>query len=514
VVQGQMIEQRSEVGADGVSTLRHYVNVLWRRKWLLIVPLVLLPAVVYVSSKREPAVYEAFADVLVNRQEAAATSLVGQTPAYDDVGRTIDTQVRLARAEPLLRRVLDRAGEETLGTRTLFNKSTVFPLANVVRFTVHDKQRDRASRLATAYAEEFVRYRRELDTSGYAATLDQLRKQIGQLETADRVDSPLYVRLADREKQLEALTALATSNVTVVQTALPGDEEQIAPRPGRNTMLAAVVGLVLGLVLIALWETLSTRPRSVEEAEGLLGIPFLGRLQLGGRSPSAEADAFHTLRTNLELANTQIGARTIVVSSLHGGEGKTTVAANVAAAFSRAGRRVLLADLDLREGLLTKRLGVDNRRGVTALARGEGSVDEAVVTVPVDATHAVDVVASGALPSNPGDLLASGTLQAALAQLQERADLVVVDVAPVLDSADAAALSTRLEHAALLLVVDGRRARRPELARARRAIDVLPIAKIGFALTEGGDGGPLHVGTSRSSEEAARRRVGTAEQAA
>jgi capsular exopolysaccharide synthesis family protein len=509
-----MIEQRSEVGADGVSTLRHYVNVLWRRKWLAIVPLVLLPALVYVSSKREPAVYEAFAEVLVNRQEAAATSLVGQTPAFDDFGRTLDTQVRLARTEGVLRSVLDRAGLPNTSTRALKKDSSVFPLDNLIRFTVSSKQRDLAPRLATAYAEEFVRFRRELDTAGYAATLDELRKQIGQLEAAGRVDSPLYVRLADREKQLEALTALSSSNVSVVQTAARGDEEQVAPRPMRNTALAAVVGLVLGLLLVARWETLSTRPRSVEESEGLLGIPFLGRLQLGGRSPSAEADAFHTLRTNLELANTQVGARTIVVTSLHGGEGKTTVAANIAAAFSRAGRRVVLADLDLREGLLTKRLGVDNRRGVTALARGEGSVDEAVVTVPVDATHAVDVVASGALPSNPGDLLASRTLQTALAQLQERAELVVVDVPPVMDSADAAALSTRLEHAALLLVVDGRRARRPELARARRAIDVLPIAKIGFALTEGGDGGPLHVGTSRPSDETARRQVGTAEQAA
>jgi capsular exopolysaccharide synthesis family protein len=509
-----MIEQRSEVGADGVSTLRHYVNVLWRRKWLAIVPLVLLPALVYVSSKREPAVYEASADVLVNRQEAAATSLVGQTPAFDDVGRSIDTQIRLARTDPLLRRVLDRAGEDDTPTRALRNKSTVFPLSNILRFTVQNEQRDLAPRLATAYAEEFVRFRRELDTSGYAATLEELRKQIGQLETAGRVDSPLYVRLADREKQLEALTALSRSNVSVVQTASPGDEEQVAPRPLRNAALAAVAGLVLGLLLVALWETLSTRPRSVEESEGLLGIPLLGRLQLGGRSPSAEADAFHTLRTNLELANTHVGAHTIVVSSLHGGEGKTTVAANVAAAFSRAGRRVALVDLDLREGLLTKRLGVDNRRGVTTLARGEGTVDEAVVTVPVDATHSVDVVPSAPLPSNPGDLLASRSLQAALAQLQERADLVVVDVPPVLDSADAAALSTRLDRAALLLVVDARRARRPELARARRTLDVLPIAKIGFALTEGGDGGPLHVGTSRSTEDSARRRVGTAEQAA
>ena len=506
-------DHRTEVRPDGVSTLRLYVQAVWRRKWLVLVPLVLLPLVTLLASLRQPSVYEASADILVNRQEAATATLIGQTPALDDPERTMETQVLLASVPAVLERTIEAAGVTGLSPGALRNNSTVFPLADILRFVVSDEDPGRAARLASEYAREFVRYRRELDTVGLEATLAQVTRQIEQLEAAGNVNSPLYVRLADREQQLESLTALRTSNVSVVQTSTAGDAEQVAPRPRRNAALALVAGLVVGLILVFLWETLSTRPRSAQEFEDLLGMPFLARLKAGRGGSSllthaaigGEADAVHTLRTNLELASSAAGgARKIMVTSARAGEGKSATTAQLGIALARAGRHVTLVDLDLRSSALTRLMGLDDRRGVTSLVRGECELAEALVAIPLDqedepggaaATNGrrdfgalLEVVGAGPLRGHPSEILSSTALASVLAELEHRADIVLVETPPLLDASDAASVATRLDG--LLLVVSSRDARGPTLADVRRTVDAWPLAKLGFALTEGGDERP------------------------
>jgi Mrp family chromosome partitioning ATPase len=488
------------------------VQALWRRKWIVLVPLVLVPLVTLLASLGQASVYEASADVLVNRQEAATTTLIGQTPALDDPERTMETQVLLASVPAVVERTIQAAGVTGLSPGALRNSSTVFPLADILRFVVSDEDPGRAARLASEYARQFARYRRELDTVGLEATLAQVTRQIEQLEAAGNANSPLYVRLADREQQLESLTALRTSNVSVVQTSTAGDAEQVAPRPLRNAALALVAGLVVGLILVFLWETLSTRPRSTQEFEDLLGMPFLARLKAGRGGSSLlthaaigrEADAVHTLRTNLELASSAVGARKIMVTSARGGEGKSATTAQLGIALARAGRHVTLVDLDVRSSALTRLMGLDNRRGVTSLVRGECELAEALVAIPLDqeeeasapaATNGrrdfgalLEVVGSGPLRGHPSETLSSTALASVLAELERRADIVLVETPPLLDAPDAASVATRLDG--LLLVVSSRDARGPTLADVRRTVDAWPLAKLGFALTEGGDEPP------------------------
>ncbi len=504
---------RSEVGPDGVSTLRHYLRALWRRKWIGLVPVVVLPLVTLVGSLDQSPQYAVTADVLIDRQDAVVTSLIGQTPALDDVGRTMDTQSVIAREPALVERALAAAGVPRSATKQFLTKSGAFPVSNVLRFSVTDPDRARAARLASAYAREFVRYRRELDTAGLARTLADLRSRITRLEAAGQVGAPLYARLTEREQQLESLRALRTSNVSLVQLARGRDALELAPRPRRDIALSLVAGLVIGLVLVFLAESLSTRPRSEEEMEALLGMPFCGRLgpaarRAGGSSPpllgdpgGPGADAVHTVRANLELANAAVGARTIMVTSLHAGEGVSAAAANLAVALARSGRHVAIVDLDLREPSLAALFGLDDRLGVTTLARGECEVSEALLPIPL--THAdgsgstapasngsgavgalLEVVTAGPRSAHPTELLSSGALAAALAHMRQRAEIVLVVLPALLDVPDAALVSPRVDG--LLLVLDPRRARRPELAEARRTLAAWPPAKLGFALTEGG----------------------------
>ncbi len=533
-----MTDYRSDVGTDGVSTLHHYLRVIWRRKWVALAPLVLIPVVMLLATLRQQALYEASADVLVNRQEAATTSLIGQTPALDDVGRKMATQVRLATVPLVATRVLAAADVTDRSAQALLARSSVFALSDILRFTVSDPEPALASRLAGEYARQFVRYRRELDTAGLAVAIQRLRAEITQLEEAGKADSPLYGRLADREQQLESLQVLSTSNISVVQTPAARDAEQVAPRPLRNTALALVAGLVVALIAVFLWESLSTKPHSDEEIEAVLGMPFLGRLRSASQSNAAslpllddprwpEADNVHALGTSLELVRGPVHVKTIMVTSLHDGEGRSTTTANLGIALARAGRSVALVDLDLRAPSLARMFGIDSRLGVTALGRGDCELDDALVAISLNEAEVgrapdgtdqgrrrlgavLHVLPAGPLPAQPAAILSSDAIAAALAALAQRADIVLVDVPPLLEVSDAAAVSAHVDG--LLLVVDSRRARRPTLVAARRAIEMWPVARLGFALTESPRTRP-HLRASDRAVQPAPARVGQAERA-
>ena len=492
---GESVSEISDI-PEGVSTLRHYLLTLWRRKWLLIAPSVVLPLIVLLASARQAPLYEVTADVLVNRQEVAATSVIGQTPGAEDVGRAMDTNAQLARVPTVVERVLAAEGLTDRSVSGFIGKSSVYPLADVLRFTVNDSDSALAERLAGEYARQFVRYRRELDTAGFARTLRDLGTRLGELERTGRTRTPLYARLVDREQQLDSLLALRSSNVSVVGTPRPGDAEQVAPRPLRNAALAGVAGVVLGLVLAFLAETLGTKPRSGAEIEALLGVPLLARLARAdatSRMPTPlggpVADSFHGLRTAFELENTRVDARAILVTGIAAGSGRSTAAARLGVALARAGRRVTLVDLDLREGVLTRLFGLIDQPGVTSIVAGEARIADALVPIPLeprpghaDAASTLAFLPTGALPAQPVEILSSTRLAATLAELTERSELVLLDTSPLLETPDVASLGLAVD--AVLVVVGAANARRPALAEARRLLELWPAAKLGFALDE------------------------------
>ena len=471
-----------------------------RRKWLFLVPLVILPALMLVATLRQEPVYEAAADVLLERQGAVTTSLIGQTPVVDDVGRTMETQAQLARSDVVLERTIETA-ESELSTHVLLNTSAVFPLADVLRFVTRGDSADTASRLASAYAREFARFRRELDSQNLARTLRPIREQLEQLEAEGAVQSPSYLQLADRARQLESLSALRASSVTIIGTPDAGDAEQIAPRPRRNVALAFAAGLVLSLVLVFLAESLTTRPRTDDELEELLGVSLLARIG-GARagsddagSPPLRTDAIHTLRARLELANARIGARTIMVASPRAESGRTPALLDLALAYARAGRKVAVVDLDFRTPTLTGLLGLDAQVGLANVLAGEADLAEAIVPLSASSVSAtagangrasldpqILAVAAGKASGHPAELLSSTALASVLDRLEESADIVLADAPPILEAPDASAVAPRID--AVLLVVGRASMDGPTLVETSRLVELWPATTLGFAVAE------------------------------
>ncbi len=492
------------------SSLRDYLRVLRRRKWLVIQAAVLVPAAAVALSLHQQTLYEASSEVLLSRQNLAAT--LTNTPdatLSQDADRLVETQANLARVPAVAARVLkaarvtDRTAEDFLDSSSVKAKTN----ADLLEFTVTDPNPALAARLASEYAKQFTIYKRKLDTVALQRAQVELASRLKALEEAGDRRSPLYASLVDKEQQLRTLEALQTANAFVVRSA--GKAPQVQPRPLRNGILGVALGLILGVGLAFLWETLDTRVRSADEIAERLGLPLLARIPEPPRRLRNEnklvmlaepagihAEAFRMLRTNLEFANLERGARTIMVTSAVETEGKSTTVANLAVALARAGKRVALVDLDLRRPFLARLFGLDaNRPGLTDVALGHAELSDAIAPVAISNGRAsgatngqprvegvLEVVPAGPVPPDAGEFVGTKALADILEQLAERAEIILIDAPPLLHVGDAMTLSSRID--ALIVVTRLNVVRRPMLAEMRRVLHACPAAKLGFVLTD------------------------------
>ncbi len=185
---------------------------------------------------------------------------------------------------------------------------------------------------------------------------------------------------------------------------------------------------------------------------------------LNPRSPISEA--YRSLRTNIEFSSLDDPLHTLVVTSAGPEEGKSTTLANLAVATAQAGKRVILADCDLRKPSLHTLFGFDNDTGITSMVVNE----QLIASPPLRETEVpgLFVLCSGALPPNPSELLASRRMEEIIKSLTAQADIVFLDAPPVVAVTDAAVLASKVDG--VLLVIRVGKTRREH---ARRAVNLL-----------------------------------------
>jgi capsular exopolysaccharide synthesis family protein len=166
------------------------------------------------------------------------------------------------------------------------------------------------------------------------------------------------------------------------------------------------------------------------------------------RSPVSEA--FRSLRTNLEFSAIDKPMKTILITGAEVGDGKTTVAVNLASIIAQGGKKVLLVDADLRRPRIHRFIGMHNKIGLTDLFRDTHRVDEVKFTFDESSSSAMDVISSGSLPPNPAELLGTHKMESILKKLASTADVVVIDSPPTL-VADAQILASKVDGVLIVL---------------------------------------------------------------
>ncbi len=515
------------------STLRDYVGVVQRRKWLVLTAVILVPLAAVLLSQLQDPQFTASSTVLLNRQSLAATVTGGQDPnLLQDPELLGRTQAQVARVPAVARRALDAVGMSERSPGELLGLSSVetVPQTDVVlRFNVRDRFPEVAAALATAYARQYTLYRRDLDTTAYKAAQQELRVQMNKLRRSGvSTDSELYSSLLEKHQNLSTLIALQVSNASVLREADEGF--QTAPRTKMNGAIGLFLGIIVGLGFAFTREALDRRVRADQDLDKVIDLPLLARLasppkqadprQLAmiSRTSTPEAEAFRLLRANLELANLDLHARTIMVTSASQKEGKTTTIANLAVALASAGRHVALVDLDLRDPALGRVFGLQMRAGLTQVVLGDVSLADALTRIPLTSGEigpsgrapfmagTLDVLPAGSIPPNPGEVAASAAVADILRELAERVDVVLVDVPPILVVSDAVTLGARVD--ATVVVVRLNVTNRDTLDRLTRVLASVPSAKLGYVLT--GAEMPEGYGVKPPLEQAAQDRRGAA----
>lgn len=180
---------------------------------------------------------------------------------------------------------------------------------------------------------------------------------------------------------------------------------------------------------------------------------------------SIAAEAYRTLRTNIQYSSFDEEVRTIVITSSEPGEGKSTTAGNIALSFAQADKRTIIIDCDLRKPSLHKKFKVSNSVGLSDVLIGKEKID----TVLFKFDDKLDVITSGKLPPNPSEMLGSKTMERLLLALKERYDIIILDTAPLQAVTDAQILSTKADG--IILVVRAEATKRESVLQAKSLIE-------------------------------------------
>jgi Mrp family chromosome partitioning ATPase/capsular polysaccharide biosynthesis protein len=507
------------VNPSANSALSNYVAILRRRRRIVVGIALAIPLLALALSLQEQKLYQARSQVLIERQSLTRelTNTQDQTPA-EDFARVSQTQASLARSPEVARRVLDRLGFRDRAPQGLLSRSSVIsePTTDLLDFETRDPSPAVAQRLANAYAAVFADYRRELDTASIKRARADIGSRIVDLNSRPGPkDSGLLQNLRSKDEQLRTLEALQTSNAAVVRRADGAGVAQ--PRTLRNVVLGLLVGVGLAVGVALLVDTLDTRLRHAEEVDEILQVPLLGRLPKPARRArehelpvsltnprSDQAEAFRVLRTNLEFSAVAEPVESLAITSSVHAEGKSTTVSNLAVTLARAGRDVILVDLDLRRPKLATIFGLTDRPGITQLLLGYASLADAVSEIPLTnwgekqaseprglspaspqlGGGSLQIVTAGPVPPNVDELIGSKKLDEILRGLKRSGSIVLVDAPPLLGLGDTMTIGAKVD--ALMIVARLGTVRRPMLREMRRLLDITTTRVVGYVLANSG----------------------------
>ncbi|PNI08803.1 lipopolysaccharide biosynthesis protein [Arthrobacter sp. AFG7.2] len=441
----------SEVSAAGMG-LRDYARVAmtyW--KYITVVTLIITVIAAAWSAVR-PRIYAAEASAVVL---AVGTDNVSSLLAGDNLAKARAKNYKsLAESRLVAGNVSEATGLNITGDALLGSITVTVPRDTAeIRIKAESPDPATAQRVADAWIVELGKQVQDREIAAAAAAV---ANQPAVPETPGQPAPPVTPPL---------------SLVSLDSATVPTDP--VSPGLGLTALFGAVVGLLLAYSSALLRDRLDRRVRTAGDVERLFSVPVIGALPVDlrltgenkvlggvpaaptagsrGESP-AFAEALRELRTNLTFLDVDNPPRIIVVTSSVSGEGKSTIAANLASAISAGGEQVIVVDGDLRHPSVAKIFDVIPGIGITDILTGKAEVDD-VLQQRSDLPN-LSILGSGRIPPNPSELLSSHAMKQLIDSLSEKG-IVIIDAPPLLPVTDAVLLA-KIADGAIVVVKAGK----------------------------------------------------------
>ncbi len=351
---------------------------------------------------------------------------------------------------------------------------------------LYDEERDQA-RLLTKYQIQDETFRSQRDRKN--RLYDAVLRRLEEISFVEEVDEPNIVKA-------EVLHP-------------PGAGRQVEPDFQNIMTVSTMLGLLVGFGLAFVVDSADKRFRTPEDIQRYLALPVVGHIpvihpnrklsEAANADPNGPAldsglvahfspqgrtaEAYRAVRTALYF-NTQGGGHKVIqVTSPHAGDGKTTLAANLAICVAQSGKRTLLLEADFRRPRCHKMFGLDNMAGVSDAISGE---DEIMDVVQETVVKNLSVVTCGTRPDNPSELLTSVAFERLLEVVREKFEFVIIDTPPILAVTDPSVVAPRVDG--VLIVMRLTKSARRAALRAREVLDSLGTNVVGIVVNGVGQG--------------------------
>jgi len=494
-------------GSPATPSFFDSLSVLWRRKLLILLVLVVAVGATFGIDKSRTKQYQSTATLYFLAQGVSAGSSASTALSTEQLA----TDVALVQSGPV-----QSAVSTALGVPAPPVSVSLVGTTQIADLTVQSTDPAFAAKAANGYAAAYIEQTRQQFVKNQLASEASVQSQINSLQTQiNTVQFRLGVTpstgtsqsalqsqltglyqqqsaLRSQLSQLQLTTAQSSSGGQLVTPAVPSTTPS-SPKTTRDIGIAIVAGLLVGIGFALLRDNLDDRVRGKEQLEQLIpGIPVLGLIPVIAdwrdrklpflvartRPKAPPSEAYRGLRTSIQFMALDNPTKVLQITSPSAGDGKTTTSANLAWIMAEAGQRVVLVGCDLRRPRIHEFFGLTNDIGFTSVLLGEADLKDAVLQVPNQPR--LQVLPTGPVPPNPSELLSSPRTAEVFLSLSAYADMVVVDSAPVLPVTDAAVLS---RHAnAILLVVAAGLVKRRDVSRSVEMFGQINAPLVGTVL--------------------------------
>ena len=455
--------------------LRTYLDIILRRIWVVVITIVVTMAVVTAGTWLMRPSYTAIATLRI-----ATASVSSSYQDYQFADRLINTYIIISTSQPLL----DELDKQLNLSKP--PKISVQSIANteLITISVEDHDPNLAVAAANTLGNILILQGSEFYSGSGTSPSETLKIQVDQAESdlnqarisynqllaksppnldaiasaSKNVDlqQQIYNSLEAQYEQLRVKEAVQANLISVVNPATFPDGPS-KPNKLLNLGLGLVVSLIAGIGLVLIFENLDTTLFSSEEILAVTHLPMLGRIPEKRNKKDQKfpmdgdlyiTDAFLRLRTNLLKTIEDSSSRTLLVTSALQGEGKSTIASNLAYLLAKTGKRVILIDGDLRLSTVHRIFDLPNELGLSDYLVEKAEVDEIIrPTIYPD----LSIVTGGQSTEEPVNLLNSDRMKTLLKNLLKNNDFVIVDSPSVLAVSDPSVIAPLVDG--VLLVV-------------------------------------------------------------